>query len=282
MKLAALSLAFLGNPTVAFQPLAGARSVSATTQLKATNDASLKFVCDFPYECSGVPFSPNDDVFEFLSQDDQRNCLVTAGNQRDCKEIKGVDQSIMDLWKARASDLNAAMPTDKDSVVTVKTSGINFPGLSLESNAIIGCKLIAGEEREGSDTISFPMYEFTLITDEQQVSGAPPVVWIYNKLTGANTNNEEKKSNKKAPLSLTRVVCFEKEGTLVFQTNASLVIEVAFPKFLLRILPTTKEKAEEQGSAAVTKTLKKDITAAMDTLQKQYVKWTAGVVAPSA
>lgn len=235
-----------------------------TTTISAANDkeASLSFICDTVYSSDPVPASTPQQVFEFFQQTAQRDCLVTAGNQRDV-EVTETSDALLEEWKKGCQQLGAiGEPDNSDAILKVSTGGINFPGITLTSNAYIGAKLL-----EPTDT-NFPVFEFVLVKDEQSVTGLKPAVWLFDKLVGAN--DENKNSNK--PLSLSRVTAVPTEdGQIIFQSAANLTIKVKFPKLLLRLLPVSKEKAEEQGAAAVGKTLEKDLTNALQVMREAYL-----------
>ena len=52
--------------------------------------------------------------------------------------------------------------------------------------------------------------------------------------------------------------------------ETSLDIAVQFPKILLKILPVSKEKAEEQGSNSILKTLDKDTGASLKRIEEYF------------
>ena len=120
--------------------------------------------------------------------------LVTAGGKRPCEELSAAG-AILEEWKEACSVVGAQLPDESDSPLSVKTGGIDFPGLHLTSKAKIGAKLV----QEPS-----PRYEFVLIGDEQTVTGLPPVTWVYNKLTGAGRDGE-KSGNNSSTSSLTTI-----------------------------------------------------------------------------
>ena len=186
---------------------------------------------------------------------------MTCGGTRPCSEIEPTPEQLDD-WKRRCKSLGAiGEPNAKDPVLTVVSPGIQFPGLKVESNALIGAKY----NENGSN--GFPFYEFVLLDTKQIVSGLPPAVWIFNKLTGGNKNSGDFDS-------LTTVSARENKdkGTIVFATDSLLSIGVTFPKLLLKILPGDKATIEERGGKAVLKTLDRDITKSIQAFEKAYLK----------
>ena len=104
------------------------------------------------------------------------------------------------------------------------------------------------------------------------VSGAPPVVWLFNKLTGTDTQGEYNPPTGKVETSVT-VVPVDNDGgyALRFLCNVEIVTEVS--KSLLKILPASKEKIQEQGSVSVSKTIEKDVRSSLESVLNAYKEW---------
>lgn len=221
----------------------------------------LEFKGDIEVNSSAMPSLPGDKMTSFFENTENRNLLVTAGGKRPCEELS-MTADLLQEWKEACDSVGAQHPDESDVVLSIKTGGIDFPGLHLVSLAKIGVKLI----REPS-----PRYEFVLIGDEQTVTGLPPVVWIYNKLTGSGDDGEKSSSASSSSLS---VISYDEteDGKTIIKSKASLSVEVNFPTILLKILPTNKEKAEETGGKALCKTVEKDVQASMDAFEKMYLK----------
>jgi hypothetical protein len=236
-----------------------------------SNEAScLIFQYNSVVTSEAAPYAPPSKIWDFFQQSQQRNCMISAGNQREVNEVvdpmEDRDQ-LLSLWKTRCLELGTAeLPTSSDCILRVTTGGIQFPGLSLTSEAIIGAKLCKSEN-------DYPVYEFTLIRDSQHVKGFPPTVWIYEKLTGTNRDNTSNLHDPSPARSLSKVTASPlQDGKYIsFQVQTDIRIIVAFPSFLLKILPVSKEKAEEQGSISIGKSIEKDLKSAMETLRQQYL-----------
>ena len=191
-----------------------------------------------------------------------------------------------------------------DMVCRVNTVGMNFAGLVIKSDAMIGTKLvfpssdcdnnissngnISSNANGNSDSImdddststtaaSSPEFQLTFIKDSQKVTGPRFLVFIFNKLTGRDEGKEGKddggggEGKEQAVTSFSRFFAeqsSETEATFVIET--SLDIAIKFPSLLMKILPVSKEKAEEQGSASVIKTLVKDTGASLERIATYY------------
>ena len=219
-----------------------------------------------------VPKVSDDELSEFFRTLSYRNLLITGGGERPCSEIE-VTPDILDDWKRKCRILGAIEPNENDSILSIVSPGIQFPGLKVESVGMVGIKFI--------DEHQPPRYEFVLLSNDQKASGVAPAVWIFNKLTGNNDKNDGKDNNSKLK-SLSTVTYQEvvlKEGeednggnnNIVFQTKSYLSIGITFPKFLLKILPGDKETIEKRGGKSIVKTLDKDLVQSMEAFEKAYL-----------
>lgn len=208
-----------------------------------------------------LPFISEEFLASFLRDTANRNLLASAGGERPLEEVK-LTSELLKTWQDACKELGAQTPDMSDTVIKVRTSGFNFPGLQLESTAFIGIKEDVSNENQ--------VYEFVLIRDENTVKGLAPVVWIFNKLTGSEGNGKGNGDNQSTS-SLT-TLSYEKisESDVIFTTNSRLVVNIKFPAFLLKILPTNKEKAEETGAKSITKVLEKDVNLAVAAFEKAY------------
>lgn len=235
--------------------------IADTKTDKGTTTLELKGVVEVA--SNPLPTLAAEKMTSFFESKELRNMLVTAGGKRPCEELPTTG-NILKQWKEACETVGAQIPDESDCALSVKTGGIDFPGLHLVSKANIGAKLV----QEPS-----PRYEFVLIGDEQTVKGLPPVVWVYNKLTGSGDGGEKGGSNASTS-SLTTITYGETEGgKTIIKSNASLSVNVKFPSILLKILPTNKEKAEDTGGKALCKTLEKDVIASMEAVEKSYMQY---------
>lgn len=237
------------------------------TEESTQNDKTSKLTLAAKIKLTSQPLplkEGEEQLQRFFQLPEHRNLLVTAGGKRPCDEIELTPELVQE-WKTACEGVAASQtPNENDTAVLVKTGGIDLPGLHLVSLTKIGVKLIEKTEARS------PQYEMTLIGDERTVKGLPPVVWIFNKLTGASSGGEGGTTTK----SLTTVRYeITDNSKVVFQTDSFLSITVKFPAVLLKILPTNKEKAEETGSKAITKAVQKDLEASMKSFEEAYLKW---------
>ena len=243
--------------------LALASMSSSSTDAEAAEKkgmALLKFVGEATTTTDPVPMPPSGiSLADFFAIDSHRDLLMKGtGNLVEPMEP---NDELMKRWAVEAKRVGAVPPQEGDALLQVTTSGIQFPGLKILSVATIGAKLIVDDDG------GYPVHEFTLVKDTIKAEGPRPIRFIFNKLTA--TRDEEAK--EQTTHSLTRTTAKSAGGDkLVFTSSSYLEVDVAFPRVLLRILPVSKEKAEEQGSQSILKTIEKDSGPALENFKKAY------------
>lgn len=200
-----------------------------------------------------------DESFEDLAK------IALGGSGVDNVVIIPMTESMMENWTNAAKNVHASQPTKHGFICKVNTGGFNFSGLKVTSIANIGAQLVR------NDDVTQTCLEFTYIDDEQIVEGPRFLVNIFNALTAADSKNvDEDEKRGQSVQSLSRLYVTVSNETVVFHVDTSLDISITFASILLKILPVSKEKAEEQGSQAVMKTLVKDTEAMIQKLESFY------------
>ena len=228
-------------------------------------EATLILKGEILVQSNPLPIQSEHALKEFFQRTSYRNLLISGGGER---PVEGVDatKDLLHSWNAQCKSLGAMLPDfENDSIISVVSRGIQFPGLTVESTATIGIKYI---DVDGQTTqATTPRHEFVLLSTKEKARGLPPVVWIYNKLTGANQNKDN--SNAK---SLSTINYFIENDKVIFQTKAFLRIGVTFPKMLLKILPGDKDTIEQKAGVSIQKALLKDVTQSMEAYEKAYLE----------
>lgn len=243
-----------------------------TTSIDKKERMTLKFVAETTATSDPVPKLSEDELDQkyldqFFRQKETLQLVLggAAGNK-----VEQVDNDIllenMDRWVEQCTFFSSLNPTisNGDGIYSVDTSGISFPGLIVSSVALIGVTVSPADNQ----------CQFVLISTEQVVKGSKLLVWIFNKLTG-NTKTPDGDNSQQAIRSLSQLTFrpISDQDTAIFLLQTSLEISLKFPSFLLKILPVSKEKAEEQGSASVLKTLEKDTSTVAPKISKVYLGW---------
>ena len=247
---------------------------------------TLSFVGNLTYETEEVtPASLPDgskSISGFFALPTARNLLMGSGTGNTVEPFLEVTPNLMTRWRDEAERSGGSVPCDGDEILRVTTKGIQFPGLKLLTVTTMGCKLLPPDpDGSGEGPIAGPGYEFVLIQDEIQPIGSGPLVWAFNRLTGAGKKKKDgSEENDQTTHSLARTIVRPSKGGeegrtegAVFVTNARLEVDVSFPSILLKILPVSKEKAEEQGSNSLLKALEKDVGPSVEDFRKEYLRW---------
>ncbi|GFH51172.1 hypothetical protein CTEN210_07648 [Chaetoceros tenuissimus] len=249
------------------------RSTSSQLYAQSSEKATttLHFKGNKVFKTDPIPLKADSIETLFVSNLNGIRKLLLSGSGNNKAEILSGEESnkLMNEWKKQTLKVGASTPDaenhpELDVICRVNTSGINFVGLEVKSDALIGTKLVLNEN-------SSPEIQLVFIKDSQYAEGPKILVWIFNKLTG----KDDKKAKTEKEQMVTSFSKFyatsSNEGeeiSLVIET--SLDIAVQFPKFLLKILPVSKEKAEEQGSNSILKTLDKDTGASLKRIEEYF------------
>lgn len=225
-------------------------------------EASLILQGDISTQSKSLPVVCEERLCKFFQTPSFRNLLVSGGGQRPVEYLP-LTETLFQDWTQKCKVLGASPPSKDDSILAVESKGIQFPGLKVKSTATVGVKYV---EDPGKAS---PRHEFVLLGTQEEAKGLPPVVWIYNKLTGGNKRNEGSGDSSRAQ-SLSTVSYETNNGNVVFRTKAFLRIGISFPKVLLKILPGDKATIEEKASSSVQKTLEKDCVQSMKAYESAY------------
>ncbi|KAG7364380.1 hypothetical protein IV203_037582 [Nitzschia inconspicua] len=228
------------------------------TDPPSNDEASLILKGDISTRSKSLPIICEDRLFQFFRKPTYRNLLVSGGGERPVETLT-VTKTMLQEWTEKCKQLGAALPDEEDSILSVESRGIEFPGLKVKSVATVGVKYIDEQP---------PRHEFVLLGTQEEAKGLTPVVWIYNKLTGANQKKQGNDNTKAQSLS---TVSYEtNNGNVVFHTKSFLQIGITFPKVLLKVLPGDKAVIEEKASSSVQKTLEKDSVQSMKAYEAAY------------
>lgn len=249
--------AFVVHPDGTSRPAPLFYSDSETEGETTVSKAELRFVGKFQTSSEPLPYKSKKDVMGFFQCPNNRNMFVTAGGKRECDAVE-MTETILENWtRLCAAEEGCVLPIATDEVFTVKTGEVHFPGLTLVTSATMGMKLV--EQKS-----SHPTYQVTMIGDDRQVTGLRPVVFLFNKLTGGNSGSANNTST-------THIICdFTSKNEVIFRTDTEITIRVKFPAMLMKLLPISKEKAEEEGSQSISKAVSKDVAESMRSFEEAY------------
>lgn len=249
----------------------GYSTLETTKALATTSAETTTLTFSTIHECQSEPIpSEHKEAFvQYFSQLEFRKIFFSRGGQREVEEL--LDDTLRDYWeeKARQWDPPLQFPNIEQDRVIITDASLKFPGLTVTSRSCSGLKEQPEAKREGS-----PQYDLLLIAEITFATGLPPMVWIFNKLTGnrGTTSVNDSPATSTDQLSPTpskikgnvALVDSDDGSSFVIRNKVDLQIIITFPRFLLRILPGSKEKTESQGSAACLKSISKEMKESVD------------------
>jgi hypothetical protein len=228
---------------------------SATTEDVAApkKQANLTFLVELSVSSDPLPAeTTTEQIKVFLEDMETRKLMLSTGKSREVQLVP-MSPELTSLWNEQCQQEygEANLPGSPDDCILATDVITRLPGLRLNNKIYNGVK-------KSTNDAGIPQYTFLMIGEKQSVKGPAPLVWIFNKLTGA----EKKKDPSLKPSGVAKsdvAVINNQDGSLAIRYDVSIKITVTFPAVLLKILPTTKEKAEASASASIRKGLQKDV-----------------------
>jgi hypothetical protein len=242
---------------------------SATTEdVAATqgSQANLTFRVELSVSSDPLPAETSTEQIKiFLGDMETRKIMLSAGKSREVQQVS-MSPELERLWRELCQQEygEANLPGSPDDCILATDTITRLPGIQLINKIYNGVKT-------KTDDAGIPQYTFLMIGEKQSVSGPAPLVWIFNKLTGA----DKKKDPSLRPSGVAKsdvAIIKNDDGTLALRCDVTLKITVTFPAVLLKILPTSKEKAEASASASIGKGLQKEVEKSAKSLYDAFLK----------
>jgi hypothetical protein len=235
------------------------RRTSITSALPAEKKEQLHFGADVSVTSDPLPTESKEEAYNFLRSAKVLEHFLTAG--RKSVILSGKD-SLMQMWKDCCEFYGSDCLPEPDRFVASETS-IQFPGVTCRIEVVSGVKQL---EKDGA-----PIYDCVVIAEKRTVTGLPPLVWIFNKLTGvSSTDDDYKPAQAKAK---TRMSIAEKDDRYAIQVKSEVSVLIEFPKFLVQIFPVPKARMEEQGSLSIEKAVLAEIHSSLACANEAVLRW---------
>ena len=205
-----------------------------------------------------------DELGKFLVTTTCRDCLMSAGGKTQCIE-EPISTELQQMWEAECESYYGPemLPNSGDALVKSEST-VQFPGLKMVNVVYSGVKTRSKD--------NLPFLNIILVAERKRVFGAPPIVWLFNKMTGHSKEKEDVLVSPSARVqSVVSVIGDEIGPRISFDCNAVIIVE--FPKTVLKFIPASKEKMEEQGTESVKKSIEKDIRYALDCINDVCFDW---------
>lgn len=252
-------------------------STTSSSNKNAEGDMiQMSFLGEKMVTTSPVPYTSSEDIHYFFAREKYRNLLFFRN------DVATVTQPTHDMMRRWSSELKLGGGVELDniagsmklgsneSILRIKTH-LSMPGLKILTRNTIGAKLLL-EQPLGGDTscnldTGLPEYQFTLLESELIPEGAPPLVWLFNKLTrfrDATSSFTRVRANNAGCVDCDKVI---------FTTEARLETRIQVPRKGMNALPGVDvAKFERQGSKSIQKLLEKELEPALNEFRDAYVR----------
>jgi hypothetical protein len=220
----------------------------------ASSKSSLEFIGDMVEKSDPLDNVSREDAVRFLQSERFLELLLSGGGKRAVTAVERTPE-LEEMWQNAYDKLEMkCQPQEIDSLLATDTV-IQFPGLKLTNTVVNGVKKVEKDR-----------VECILVAEKRTPSGPPPLVWIFNQLTGGSAQAKftQPQGNVLSKLSVVE----NEQGKLAYETDVKITIVINIPAAVIRLLPTSNEKMEAQGSEAVKKSVAKDVIPALVAVRK--------------
>jgi hypothetical protein len=259
--------------------------------------AALRFKAAFNHTSEPVPLSQiqkpyqiKNLLIQFFELEENRDHLLKGSGTIDVykpndKVVSFDFQALMRRWKLESSYFGKDIaPSEYDVRFLDLIVQTKFLVFVVFVNTIIGFKLIytpLEDEHEEGKSDWEPEYEFLLLAEDFRADGPPPLLFIFNQLTGKGAEPTPYKLLNDIHLHHAylkvnaRLHIDDASGkeSITFQSASRAEITVQFPSILLKIIPVPTEMIERKGSLALQESMKKDVVSGMSNFRRAFVKW---------
>ena len=243
----------------------------------------LSFQASINYRTKPAPLPPSEKSMDdfFASKRHRDALLVGTGNIKverfDSSSSKISKRALAKRWKqeARASGGKLLPPKVSDTVIQLKLE-TSFLVFTIFALAILGVKLLPQsknvEEHQNLQSRQSPEYQFVLLGEDFRAEGPPPLVWLFDQLTGA-ARRKNAETDDHTIHGIFHIWAECQESSIVFCSKTDISIDIGFPALLLGILPVRQEVIETAASKALQESLERDLPPGIENFRKLYLEW---------
>jgi hypothetical protein len=174
-------------------------------------------------------------------------------------------------WVEEAQLFGLEKPVDSDKLIKLKLE-TSFLVFTIYAIAVLGVKLLLPQKSD-IDEKHGPEYQLTLLGEEFHADGPPPLVWIFNQITGADKPTKASADHKIHGMFRFWATTKPDGNNLVFETKEDIQVNIKFPTLLLQLLPVEKKIIEKEASQALQKSLERDLPPGLKNFRDAYIRW---------
>lgn len=263
------------------------------------SDAALRFSASYTYTTSSILMQSQNrtqlssSLHKFFQSEENRNHLLNgSGNIKVAKKSasNGITKTKFDaLWKREATFFHKYGIEESSDYVQKVDLLITTPFLVfvIKASALLGAKITKDGECEEVFTdgkVHSPEYQFLLLMEDFEAEGPPPLVWIFNQLTGRYREKRIKRDTVDEPhiihtylrvwVSNSKSVQGDiKADRIVFKASCRAEIDIKFPMLFLQILAVAKEIIEKNGNRALQRSMERDVIPGVNEFREAFIQW---------
>jgi hypothetical protein len=248
----------------AFSPSLPVRQQQRRPVISALHE-TLRFKGTCEYVSEEFPLDQKQSLMDFLGQQENALILFNLGGNREAW-YEPLSPNVLELWNNACNGNygESARPLPSDCAVACNLV-TSFPGLIMKNRVLNGMKVVVDQD-------GIPTVNAYLIGECQTVEGPAALKWLYSQLTGLDKRPKDTYSKPQSTSAYsTFSICDSGDGVAV-RFAVDVEVKVDFPNFLVKVLPSSKEKMEAQGSSAIVTPVKKDAKAAVDAFAEAFKK----------
>ena len=244
------------------------------TKLNFERHSRLQFKASMMYQSDLVPFEHSQQVTRFFDTTESNFHLLAKGTRNSVAEINNQTLvSHLSHWRIEARNMGAEQPNSNDKLLSVS---VNTPFLVfvLRVQAMIGVKLLWHSHKSPTsknEKVLLPEYQFTLLDQKFTADGPPPLVFIFNQLTGIQKTAKGTYTQPNHALFTVIAKPSADFKSISFISRMTAELNIRFPEILLQLLPVPKERIEKEGSISLKRNMERDIPPSVDLFTKAYV-----------
>lgn len=247
-----------------------------------TETAKLVFNADCSLLSEPCTAPSRESLVSFFQKPETAQLLMTAGGKRAARTVPA-SPAILELWEGACAAHNygtECRPREGDVARTTQVEA-HFPGFTVRTTVLVGTR-VGRDEKTG-----LPLFETCLIGDRKQTTG--PLAWLFHKLTNHRTAQHQQQQQQDETFqpsetkTKSRISIVESQPDAggssdnssqriyQFKFDSEFETRVEFPRWILRLLPASKQRVEERGAKIMRRIVSSDGVSAIAAVRDAFL-----------